>query len=70
VVVNNSFSARGEPIVGAPDDAFQLHSAEFETLVSGHPVLVKVGQNPNLKLDSKNALNSIETAAAEFYGPA
>ncbi len=70
MVVNISFSARGEPIAGAPDDAFHFHSAGIETLVSGQPVLDEVGQNPNLKLDSKNALNSIERAAAEFYGPA
>lgn len=52
VVVNTSFNVRGEPIVGAPEDAFRCFmGTEMDMLSIGNCVLSKTGQNPTLKRD-------------------
>lgn len=56
VVVNTSFNVRGEPIVHTPEDAFRCFmGTELDLLVVGNCVLRKENQNPDLKLDYKNA---------------
>lgn len=56
VVVNTSFNVRGEPIVCTPEDAFRCFmGSDIEILVIGNCLLEKDRQNPELKLDYKNA---------------
>jgi len=56
VIVNTSFNVRGEPIVGAPEDAFRCFmGSEIERLAVGNCYLVKDVQDPALKLDYKDA---------------
>ena len=56
VLVNTSFNVRGEPIVCTPEDAFRCFmGTEIETLVVGDCFLAKANQDPNLKLDYKDA---------------
>ena len=56
VLVNTSFNVRGEPIVCTPKDAFRCFmGTEIEMLVCGNTVLDKADQDPNLKLDYKEA---------------
>lgn len=56
VVVNTSFNVRGEPIVGAPEDAFNCFmGTEIERLVVGNCILKKEDQDPALKKDYKDA---------------
>src|SRR5207302_1003322 len=58
VLVNTSFNVRGEPIVCTPEDAFRcLMGTEIEMLVMGRCVLHKSAQNPNLKLDYRDAFD-------------
>ncbi|MEK9754763.1 MAG: carbamoyltransferase C-terminal domain-containing protein, partial [Rhodospirillaceae bacterium] len=56
VVVNTSFNVRGEPIVCTPEDAFRCFmGSDIEVVVVGNAVLAKEDQNPDLRLDYKNA---------------
>jgi carbamoyltransferase len=56
VVVNTSFNVRGEPIVCTPEDAFRCFmGSDIEVLIVGNAVLAKEDQNPDLRLDYKNA---------------
>jgi len=56
VVVNTSFNVRGEPIVCTPEDAFRCFmGTDTEVLVVGNCFLRKEDQNPDLKLDYKDA---------------
>ncbi|MEM9626913.1 MAG: carbamoyltransferase [Pseudomonadota bacterium] len=56
ILVNTSFNVRGEPIVCTPEDAFRCFmGTEIEMLVVGNAVLDKTEQNPDLKLDYKEA---------------
>lgn len=56
VVVNTSFNVRGEPIVCTPEDAFRCFmGTDIEVLVVGNCFLRKEDQNPDLKLDYKDA---------------
>ena len=56
VLVNTSFNVRGEPIVCTPEDAFRCFmGSDIEVLVVGNCILLKERQNPELKLDYKNA---------------
>ena len=56
ILVNTSFNVRGEPIVCTPEDAFRCFmGTEIEMLVVGNAVLDKTDQDPNLKLDYKDA---------------
>ena len=56
VLINTSFNVRGEPIVHTPEDAFRCFmGSEIERLAIGNCFLRKDAQNPNLKLDYKNA---------------
>ena len=56
VLVNTSFNVRGEPIVCSPADAFRCFmGTDIEMLVCGNAILLKEGQDQNLKLDYKNA---------------
>jgi len=58
VLVNTSFNVRGEPIAHTPEDAFRcLMGTEIDMLVIGNCVLHKERQNPNLKLDYRNAFD-------------
>ena len=58
VLINTSFNVRGEPIVCTPEDAFRcLMGTEMDVLVIGNCVLMKADQNPNLRLDYKNAFD-------------
>jgi carbamoyltransferase len=58
VLVNTSFNVRGEPIANTPEDAFRcLMGTEIDMLVIGNCVLQKDQQNPNLKLDYRNAFD-------------
>ena len=58
VLINTSFNVRGEPIVCTPEDAFRcLMGTEMDVLVIGNCVLMKADQDPNLKLDYKNAFD-------------
>jgi carbamoyltransferase len=58
VLVNTSFNVRGEPIANTPEDAFRcLMGTEIDMLVIGNCVLHKEQQNPNLKLDYRNAFD-------------
>jgi carbamoyltransferase len=56
VLINTSFNVRGEPIVCTPEDAFRcLMGTEMDALVIGNCVLMKTDQDPDLRLDYKNA---------------
>ena len=56
VVVNTSFNVRGEPIVCTPEDAFRCFmGSEIEVLVVGNCLLIKDDQDPNLKINYKDA---------------
>jgi carbamoyltransferase len=56
VLVNTSFNVRGEPIVCTPEDAFRCFmGSEIEVLVIENCYLRKEDQNPDLRLDYKNA---------------
>ncbi len=56
VLINTSFNVRGEPIVNTPEDAFRCFmGSEIEFLAVGNCILRKDQQNPELKLDYKNA---------------
>jgi carbamoyltransferase len=56
VVVNTSFNVRGEPIVCSPEDAFRCFmGSEIDVLTVGNCYHVKEDQDPELKLDYKNA---------------
>ncbi len=56
MLVNTSFNVRGEPIVCTPEDAFRCFmGTELDVLAIGNLYLVKSEQNPELKLDYKNA---------------
>ncbi len=56
VLVNTSFNVRGEPIVCTPEDAFRCFmGSEIEVLAVGNCLLKKEEQNPERKLDYKNA---------------
>jgi carbamoyltransferase len=56
VVINTSFNVRGEPIVCTPEDAFRCFmGSDLDVLVVGDCLLLKPDQNPELKLDYKNA---------------
>ena len=58
VLVNTSFNVRGEPIANTPEDAFRcLMGTEIDLLVIGNCMLYKNRQNPNLKLDYRNAFD-------------
>ena len=56
VLVNTSFNVRGEPIVNTPEDAFRCFmGTELDALVVGNCVLLKDDQDPELKLEYKDA---------------
>jgi len=56
VLVNTSFNVRGEPIVCTPEDAFRCFmGTELDVLAVGNCLLRKPDQNPDLKVDYKNA---------------
>jgi carbamoyltransferase len=56
VIVNTSFNVRGEPIVHTPEDAFRCFmGTEIDILVIGNCFLRKEEQDPNLKLDYRDA---------------
>ena len=56
VLVNTSFNVRGEPIVCTPEDAFRCFmGTEIEVLAVENCLLRKEDQDPNLKLDYKDA---------------
>ena len=56
MLVNTSFNVRGEPIVCTPEDAFRCFmGTEIERLVVGNCVLHKEEQDPERRLDYKNA---------------
>jgi carbamoyltransferase len=56
VLVNTSFNVRGEPIVCTPEDAFRCFmGSEIEELRVENCCLHKEDQNPDLKMDYKNA---------------
>lgn len=56
VLINTSFNVRGEPIVCTPEDAFRcLMGTEMDALVIGNCLLLRQEQDPDLKLDYKNA---------------
>ena len=56
VLVNTSFNVRGEPIVCTPQDAFRCFmGSEIDLLAIGNCLLRKAEQDPQLKLDYKNA---------------
>ncbi len=56
VIVNTSFNVRGEPIVCTPEDAFRCFmGSDIEVLIAGNCLLEKADQDPDLRLDYKNA---------------
>jgi len=56
VLVNTSFNVRGEPIVCTPEDAFRCFMGTgIEVLAVGNCLLRKEGQDPDLKIDYKDA---------------
>jgi len=56
ILVNTSFNVRGEPIVCTPKDAFRCFmGTEIEMLVVGNTIMNKADQDPDLKLDYKEA---------------
>ncbi|MBT3237409.1 MAG: carbamoyltransferase [Rhodospirillaceae bacterium] len=58
VIVNTSFNVRGEPIVATPEDAFRCFmGTEAEMLVVGNSILHKSDQDPDLKLNYKDAFD-------------
>ena len=53
VIVNTSFNVRGEPIVGAPEDAFRCFMrTDMDALVLEHYVLLKTEQTPIVQDES------------------
>jgi len=58
LLVNTSFNVRGEPIVCTPSDAFRCFmGTEIDLLVIGNFMLLKDEQNPELKLDYRDAFD-------------
>jgi len=56
VLVNTSFNVRGEPMVLTPEDALRCFmGTEIDILVIGNCFLRKEEQDPNLKLDYRDA---------------
>ena len=56
VLVNTSFNVRGEPIVGAPEDAFRCFmGTELDALAIGNCYLRKDAQDPALKQNYETA---------------
>jgi len=56
VLVNTSFNVRGEPIVCTPEDAFRCFmGSDIDVLAVGNCFLRKEDQNPDLRLDYKDA---------------
>jgi carbamoyltransferase len=56
VIVNTSFNIRGEPIVGAPEDAFRCFmGTDLDMLAVGNCILRKREQNPSLKQDYRTS---------------
>ena len=56
VIVNTSFNVRGEPIVCTPADAFRCFmGTDIDVLVIGNCYLEKAKQDPELKLNYKDA---------------
>lgn len=56
VLINTSFNVRGEPPVCSPEDAFKCFmGTEMDALVVGNCVLYKEQQDPELRVDYKNA---------------
>jgi carbamoyltransferase len=56
VLVNTSFNVRGEPIVGAPEDAFRCFmGTELDVLAVGNCYLRKEDQDPALKQNYESA---------------
>ena len=56
VLVNTSFNVRGEPIVGAPEDAFRCFmGTELDALAIGNCYLRKEAQDPALKQNYETA---------------
>ncbi len=56
VVVNTSFSVRGEPIVNTPADSFRCFmGTDMDVLAIGNCYLKKQDQDPKLKRDYKDA---------------
>jgi len=56
VLVNTSFNVRGEPIVGAPEDAFRCFmGTELDVLAVGNCYLRKEKQDPALKQNYETA---------------
>jgi carbamoyltransferase len=56
VLINTSFNVRGEPIVCTPRDAFRCFmGTALDALVVGNSYLTKDEQNPDLRLDYKDA---------------
>jgi carbamoyltransferase len=56
VLVNTSFNVRGEPIVGAPEDAFRCFmGTELDVLAIGNCYLRKDAQDPALKRNYESA---------------
>jgi carbamoyltransferase len=54
--VNTSFNVRGEPIVGAPEDAFRCFmGTELDALAIGNCYLRKADQDPALKRNYESA---------------
>jgi carbamoyltransferase len=58
VLVNTSFNVRGEPIVGAPEDAFRCFmGTELDALAIGNCYLRKAAQDPALKRNYESAFD-------------
>jgi carbamoyltransferase len=56
VLIDTSFNVRGEPIVHTPEDASRCFMGSgIERPAIGNCFLRKDAQNPNLKLDYRNA---------------
>ncbi len=56
VLVNTSFNVRGEPIVSTPEDAFRCFmGTDIDVLAIGNCIVEKREQDPELKLDYKDA---------------
>lgn len=56
VLVNTSFNVRGEPMVESPSDAFRCFmGTELDLLVVGNYIMYKHEQDPELKLDYRDA---------------
>lgn len=58
VVVNTSFNVRGEPLVRAPEDAFQCFvGTQIDALAAGNCFLRKEDQDPKLWRDLGNTFS-------------